>query len=358
MKKLGTLIAGAMLAGSAAAQGVTVYGVVDAGIATRSGGSGAAASVDRKTEIGSGMGSGGSRWGLKGAEPITPGLTAFFEIEWGFEGDTGDATRTAGDGVMRTRHNHVGLTGSYGTVLLGRVDGGRATFSKVYDPFRGVGVGNFGGLASQLTVVNNAMVYVSPEWQGLSVVGAYVTAAAGDELPGNVGDTRIYVIWPTYKIGNLQVSWDHEEVWVAKSSYPRLKVDSLGATYDFGVAKLFGQFDRTRASGGFFNGVLDDQKAWMVGATVPVSAQGVVKASYGHVERDNLDDFTCKKVAIGYQHTLSKRTHLYADVAKISNSDGANCQLGLRNEDGNVEGYASKPLYGTRGFDIGLSHTF
>lgn len=358
MKKFGALITGALLAGSAGAQSVSLYGLVDVGVSSRSGHNGAVPPVDRKTEIGSGMGSGGSRWGLKGAEQITPGLTAFFEIEWGFEGDTGDSTRTASDGLMRTRHNHVGLTGSYGTVLAGRVDGGRATFSKIYDPFRGAGVGNFGGLASQLTVVNNAMVYLSPEWRGLSVIGAYVTAGVGDELPGNVGDTRIYVVWPTYKIGNLQVSWDHEEVWVAKSSYPRLKVNDLGLTYDFGVAKLFGQFDRTRASGGSFNGVLDDQKAWMIGTTVPVSAQGVVKASYSHVKRDNLVDFTCKKAALGYQHNLSKRTSLYADVAKISNSEGANCQLGLRNEDGNLEGFASKPVYGTRGIDVGLSHSF
>lgn len=359
MKKQALLLAGAMLAGAACAQSsVTLYGVIDAGIASRSGGSGAAPSAERMTEIGSGMGSGGSRWGLRGAETLSPGLTAFFEIEWGFEGDTGQGTTAFGDGLLRTRHNHVGLSGSAGTFLLGRVDGGRATFAKVYDPFKGAGVGGFGGLATQLTTVNNAMVYISPSWQGLSLTGAYVTAGTGEEQPGNVGDTRIYVIWPTYKIGNLQISWDHEEVWVSKSNYPRLKVDELGATYDFGIAKVFGQFDRTRSSGGAFNNVLDDQKAWMLGASVPVSAEGLLKASYGRVKRDNLADFSCSKVAIGYEHRLSKRTHLYADAARISNSSGANCQLGLRNEDGNLENFASKPVYGTRGFDVGIAHSF
>ncbi|WP_442975457.1 porin, partial [Salmonella enterica] len=96
------------------------------------------------------------------------------------------------------------------------------------------------------TTANNALVYITPEWQGLSVTGAYVTAATTDEAPGNVGDTRIYVFWPTYKIGNLQISWDHEEVWLAKSGGPRLKVNGFGASYDFGVAKVFGLIDKTK----------------------------------------------------------------------------------------------------------------
>lgn len=263
-------------------------------IASRSGG-GAAPSVERKTKIESGMGSDSGRWSLKGAEPLTPGLTVFFDLEFGFESDSGAGTTALGDGLLRMRRNYLGLTGTYGTSLLGRVDRARATFVKQHDSFEGAGVGSYGGISTHLTTANNALVYVTPEWQGLSVTGVYVTAATTDEAPGDLGVTRIYVFWPTYKIGNLQINWDHEEVWLAKSGGPRLKVNDIGASYDVGVAKVFCLIDKTKTDNGLFIAVIDDQTGYLLGATVPVSTNGVAKASVARVKRDNIADFSCCK---------------------------------------------------------------
>ena len=118
MKK--TLIALAALgsfAGVAHAQStVTLYGIVDAGIAyTNNIANGA--NSGHAFQMLSGNES-GSRWGLTGAEDLGGGLKAIFKLENGFNITNGTASQ---GGRMFGRQAYVGLSnGSAGTVTLGR----------------------------------------------------------------------------------------------------------------------------------------------------------------------------------------------------------------------------------------------
>ena len=111
MKK--TLIAFAALsalAGIAQAQSsVTLYGVADAYLASvkTENKVGAVTTSLTQTKIDSG-GHNGSRWGLRGSEDLGGGLKAIFQLESGFNIDTG---ASAQNGVLFSRQAFVGQIG-------------------------------------------------------------------------------------------------------------------------------------------------------------------------------------------------------------------------------------------------------
>ncbi len=116
-------------------------------------------------------------------------------------------------------------------------------------------------------------------------------------------------------------------------------------------------------SGTFNNDI--DLKGYLLGVTVPVGA-GLIRASYSGVKYDLnvpfsvLEDPKANKFAIGYVHNLSKRTALYATVARIRNKDGANLTVG---GPANIvtttalPGQTFTPKTST-GYDIGIRHAF
>lgn len=350
----------AALASPAWAQGnVTLHGTVDVGVVVRSGNDGAVTGIDRRVDVADGAGAGGSRFGFRGGEDLGHGLSAFFDIEWGFGGDSGVGASPPGANSLQARHAYVGLAGPWGVGLIGRVNGARATVTKDFDPFQGAGVASYGSNALGISRANNALAYITPSWKGFNLLAAYTNGAIGDELPGNVGDTRIYALIPAYTNGPFTIKYDHEEVWTAKSALPRLKVDVLAASYDLGYVKLFAILDKVKSST-VAAGPLDDLNGALLGFTAPVSAAGVVKASWVRRDRKNLND-RCDQYGVGYQHNLSKRSWLYADFAQINNKDQGSCQIGLRNEDGAIDvGPGAGPAggYGTRGLAMGIVHKF
>ena len=118
MKK--TVIAAAVLAasaGAAQAQNVTIYGIVDTGLEYQSKVATASGDDSRFS-----MQNGGilpSIWGFKGSEDLGGGLKAVFNLEGDFGADTGGA-RFGGALMLFGRQANVGLSGGFGTVLLGR----------------------------------------------------------------------------------------------------------------------------------------------------------------------------------------------------------------------------------------------
>jgi predicted porin len=102
--------------------------------------------------------------------------------------------------------------------------------------------------------------------------------------------------------------------------------------------KLFGEVSKAKNKidyevEPFLGGRRDiDLTGYLLGVTVPVGA-GLIRASYSHVKYDynlpfdplavNNNDPKANKLAIGYVHNLSKRTALYATIARVSNKNGA-----------------------------------
>lgn len=108
------------VAGAAHAQSsVNLYGLVDVfvGKSTVKNTTGA---VVTNTDAGTSLSSGGlngSRWGLRGSEDLGGGLKATFQVESGFNADTGTS---ADAGRLFNRTSKVGLSGGFGSVEFGR----------------------------------------------------------------------------------------------------------------------------------------------------------------------------------------------------------------------------------------------
>jgi len=144
---------------------------------------------------------------------------------------------------------------------------------------------------------------------------------------------------------------------------------NLGASYDFGPVKLFGELSKAKNKvdyevSPFLGGRPDvDLTGYLIGVTVPVGA-GLIRASYSHVKYDfnapvvlfapDVADPKANKLALGYVHNLSKRTALYATIARVSNKNGAALTVG-------GPAFISNAVFtpkSSTGYDFGIRHAF
>lgn len=356
-KSLLALAALGMFAGAASAQSsVTLFGIVDAGVAR----------LTQKSTTGSksvtGMTNSGlnsSRLGFRGVEDLGGGLRAGFHIEGQLFNDTGTGS-SATAGYDFQRRSTVSLMGNFGEVRLGRDY--TPTFSNVsaYDPFGTNGVGtsmatsmlNGLGIATQgNTRVNNSIGYWLPSNLG-GFVGNLIYS-----LPENTSGTRkanqYFGFRAGYAAGPLSVTGAYGDNTSALEAND-VKYMSVGASYDAGVVKPMGYWAREKADGG---ARID---AFLLGVTVPLG-QGELRASAARydIKKDaqglnRRNDWD--KYAIGYGYNLSKRTQLYGTYAMVRNKNG---QTKLVTNNG-LAFTGVTPLGGKNatGLEAGIRHSF
>jgi predicted porin len=334
MKKTIFSLALATLAGAAAAQSsVTLFGVLDMGLMRGTG------SVSDKTQLASSIAN-SSRLGFRGVEDLGGGLSAGFWLEAGISPDTGlggatstnnQASGTAAgpagtQGLVFARRSTLSLTGNWGELRLGRDLTPQAVNHIVFDPFDNKGVGGssayFGYAAlhpapGPHTRASNTIAYHLPQKLG----GFYGTAMhyLGENNSGaaNSRDGTGTAIRFGYGKGPFTVA-----LATAKTRYVAgdVKTTNIGGSYTFGTVTLTGTYDRTTAGAVAGKGAL-------IAAVVKVPT-GDVRGSYTVFENDRAGTPKSRRLAIGYRHNLSKRTYLYADVARVNNSGGAREAIG------------------------------
>jgi predicted porin len=181
-KDAGLVFAGmtAMLAtGTAFAQSsVTLYGIVDTGVgylSSQAPSTGATKGGQSVVKLVEGVW-GGERFGFKGVEDLGGGTRAIFQLEEGFNADTGALSKA---GLMFSRASWVGLTNdTYGTFTAGRQYTPYYNMLAQYGPTPWL-TGAFGAHPGDLDAldtdyrVNNALVYTSPSFAGLKISGMY-----------------------------------------------------------------------------------------------------------------------------------------------------------------------------------------
>ncbi|MFZ6646996.1 porin [Undibacterium sp. TJN25] len=308
---LAVLSACGLMSGSAFAQSnVTIYGLLDAGLAIERGG--AAGNV---VKLSSGMGN-GSRLGFKGTEDLGDGMSAYFTMEMGMAVDTGASTQ---GGLAFGRQIFVGVKGSAGQIQMGRqynpIDD---TLGQV-DPFGngfagrtaslfGNGPKNTGGYTARL---NNVLQYITPNLSGFTGYASYgFGEVAGDNSAGRyIGLSAAYVNGPFW----TRLAYSKLNGTPATSS---VKNTVLAATYDFGVVKAAAAYGVNKDEAGGAT-TLDSADA-MLGITVPLG-QGSFLANVTWKNDKTAADNGAKMYAIGYQYDFSKRTRFYIDYGHVSN---------------------------------------
>ena len=181
MKFRKTLIAalplGAIALGVHAQSSVTLYGVVDTGIgylSNQAPSTGATSGGAPVTKLLEGVW-GGERFGFKGSEDLGGGVKTIFQLEEGYNADTGAMSKS---GLMFSRASWVGLSSGEGTFTVGRQYTPYYTLLAPYSPTNWL-TGAFGAHPGDIDNldtdyrVNNALVYTSPNLSGFKFSGMY-----------------------------------------------------------------------------------------------------------------------------------------------------------------------------------------
>ena len=419
MKKSLVALAALAVAGVASAQSsVTLFGVVDASISGYSSTSrdlnGAtflnpfyvnkgSVKASRRDLANSGYNS--SRLGFRGTEDLGGGLAASFWLEAPITNDDGQ------QGVSTfARRSTVSLSGGFGEIRLGRDYSATFWNDTVFDPFGTNGVGTnlvftassqfaaFNGYGaaktplvntpqipdvggSNYTRTSNSIAYFLPPNLGgfygqlqysFSEKTKYSPGTATPNVANNSRAGRYIGGRFGYANGPLDVAAAYGSSTVGDQFYAgvttKVNTFNVGASYDFGPVKLFGEFSRSKNKNDYENEPLVrtpdvDLTGYLLGVTVPVGA-GLIRASYSAVKYDynqpevlfqpRVADPKANKLAIGYVHNLSKRTALYATVARVSNKNGAGLTVGGPSFV-TTGGFTPKT---STGYDFGIRHAF
>jgi predicted porin len=379
-KSLIALAALASFAGVASAQSsVTLFGIVDAAVSY---GHSNAGSVTKLTNSGYNS----SRLGFRGVEDLGGGMSASFWLEAALANDDGQGSNTSANnqpigtfnpltganapvrsgtqGLTFNRRSTVSLAGGWGEVRLGRDYTPQFWNMTIFDPFGTNGVGTVQIFNSNTAVIptavraSNSIGYFLPGniggfyGQGMYYMGENASNSTNSGGFNNKKDGTGYGVRFGWANGPFNVAAALSETkYTANLQNPAIagdmKQNNVGGHWDFGIAKLMGQYEWDQVGS-------VKSKGWMLGGIMPVGP-GEFKASYSEYKFDALVGSSTnktKKFALGYVHNLSKRTAVYATWAKINNDGGAAQVL-----NGAPGGLGT--LGGTSyGYDFGVRHSF
>ena len=288
-----------------------------------------------------------SRLGFKGEEALGNGLSATFALEMGFDSANGEFADSAFN-----RKATVGLKGAFGEVRIGK----DSTPMNEFD-------GSFKAI-DRTTTLAKQVAGRDASWEGRptglfyngSFSGVNVSAAIGNDservetagVTTEKQDTAVYGLGLGYNGGawavGAAVQLDTEKTLsddVKKTNY------GVGASYDFNVAKVYGQYEggqyKNKAS------TVADKYSYdqfAVGVSAPFGAT-TLSAEYAYNKAKDTAGAVSTKYkgnvfAVQAEYAFSKRTSLVARAGQVAN---------WKNETTNDKS-------STQEYTVGLRHKF
>jgi predicted porin len=291
MKRTLLVAVAALTAGAAMAQGnVTIYGRFNTSLERQK--------YDGQTH--NEMVNNSSRIGFKGTEDLGGGLKAGFQLEHGFNSDTGAATHGAGG--FWARQSEVNLGGSWGTVRLG----------------------NFTSEAYYATAD-----YVS--------MHNHDTGTSSDFLYAYIGPNTNKISYRTPDMGGFTF----EAATTIKEANPNASYD-LAANYDAGPLHLGAGFEKNGDMNQFAVRALYEMGPFTVGGYVQrdknvygdgnrttlrlsgmyVMGNTELHANFGHAGKySNEPNSKASQYTLGVNYNLSKRTKVYGFYTRLNEGD-------------------------------------
>lgn len=313
----------AMFAGSAHAQSnVTLYGVIDDGI-TYISNQGGHSTVKMDSGIVQ-----SDRWGVKGSEDLGNGLRAVFNLENGFDVNSGVAGQ---GGSMFGRRAFVGLSSDrFGTLIAGN------DYDFIYDYVTYYSnTGQFGGVYSfhlgtdidRLAgeQVHNVVRYESPNLHGVGAGVMYGFSNTAGAFGGSPGSARVLSIGLKYSpTGSWNAPYSFGAAFTktdggngvpgsggtiaqialnARSIYTA----AVGAAANIGDFSVNGVYTYTNASDSPLGTVAVN--TYEGGATWHATPFFTVGAGFAYIDERKLGKYHIATVGLDYR--LSKRTDLF-----------------------------------------------
>jgi predicted porin len=297
---------------------------------------------------------------FSGREDLGGGLWAGFNLNAGVNADTGSM-----NSQFFNRRATVSLGGGFGEIRLGRDYTPTFWNNTIFDAFGTNGLGDSSHVLQMATGTfvraNNAIQYFLPSNIGgvygqfmaaasegasgpnpYGVVGGSVGANPGRYIGGRVGFAAgpfdIAGAYATQRLDNT-------------ATQPSQKTMNIGASYDLGVAKLMGYFNRDTLS---FGAVDRKENRFSLSAVVPIG-QGEVHAGYDYSKLNSSGtNFKIDQIKVGYVYNLSKRTALYTNVSRLNNKNNSQNSV----TSGTAQTAAPTPAGKSQGAEFGLRHFF
>lgn len=255
-----------------------------------------------------------SWFGVSGSEDLGGGLSALFTLQSFMRADTGASGRFGAD-TFWARNAFVGLAStSLGKVTIGRNTTPFFVTTLSFNPF-GDSFGYSPSIRHYFTSGtltgdsgwSDSVLYTSPKLGG-ATLQLFVAAAEAAASGRNHG---VNLRWGAGAFDSA-FSWQDVKKDGA-AAVADTKSWQAAASYDFGVARLFGQFGNVanKTTG-------NEYDITGLGASVPVG-NGKILAQWGQIRPET--GAKRKTFSAGYDYFLSRRTDLYA-VAMSDKIDG------------------------------------
>lgn len=271
------------------------------------------------------LNSNSSRIGFKGSEALSAQTDLVYQLEYGVDVDVDtnyvrddNLKTTVRKGQFYSRDTYLGLANKqFGTVLAGRLTA-IDDMVNYADVAEGGALGGSGILASfDAPRANNAIAYVSPNYNGLNFLGMYVL---DENRPTDTLNRDAFGVGAKYETDAFKA----------------------GATYiqagDFKVARVSGSYNVTPAiTAGALYQIADDGKEKENALTVSGSYKVAQTpwTAYSQVDLvdnyDNEKDAETQRLVIGGKYGFNKNTtgHVYGAYQKIDDADGIGIGAGI-----------------------------
>jgi len=354
-KKLYAAMAGMLLTMSTAVQAdITLYGKARTSVDLTDNG------VDNVTNVSSNS----SRLGFKGSEDLGNGLKAVFQYETLIFLD--DGAGSTGTLFGTARNSYVGIVSGLGTLLLGVTDNPYKLATNKLDVYSD-SMGDFNTIMGNVSGAStpfderepNSINYWSPKFNGLQLMGAYRPDESGAVKRDRYSLSVVYENGPLY--GSIAYENHKSEANAAGS----ISSTATGRIFDTqgwkaGIGYAFNH-EKTKLGLVYESLSQDgaatvlDRDAWYLSLAHKMD-NNTFKLAYAKAnDNDKGDDTGANWYVVGLDHSLSKRTTIYALYAKTNNDSAARYGLGTGGSTGAVV-----PALGDdpSTFSIGINHDF
>ncbi|MEM5329650.1 porin [Paraburkholderia sp. JHI2823] len=296
----------------------------------------------------------GNRWGLKGTEDLGGGLKAIFQLESGFNINSGAMGSYNGNQAIFGRQAFVGVThDQYGTVTLGR------QYDPLVDLVQPLTADNYFGstFATPGDVDNNdntsrtssAIKYVSPNIQGFQFEGMYALGG----VAGSTGSGQSWGAAATYGIGSFNVAggyfmmdnssspaaraasaakgfggwsqsatsdnvfWNGSQINAAYASAKSVGTGQIAAQYVAGPFTFSGRYSNVQMRRDSASAFPSNERFNVAAGFVGYQLNPATLLGLGYTWTHGAGDVsnTYNQISLGADYNLSKRTDLYAVAA-------------------------------------------
>ena len=321
MKK--SLIALAVMGASTvafAASNVTLYGVIEEGVVVSK-------AKHKDTTVQLKNFDQGPRWGLRGTEELGNGYAVSFILEQGFSADTGAAGESS---KAFNRETMMFVSGGFGKLGFGRF-GTLGSGAGSYHMLTGWALTTSYGLSSwtseigtSFSRVDNAVVYVTPNFNGLTLSAMYSNKIAGnDQAEKWSKNNHYYGLGAKYNANAITSSLIFEAKQVKETAVNMNTQYAINFGFEYNLGSITPMFAYQYAWQD------EGKKTNMFGlsAKVPVAGGDVLAGARYLFGKDKSlpatgdQDVNSWNIGVAYAYPLSKRTKLnayagYADSGK------------------------------------------